>query len=259
MKRIFSFATLFILLVSCSSTEETVTFEVATTDKIVNLAPDEKSPTCNVHLELSYATEDNGHKAEVINNIIEERLLNLKDMTMQEATDSFANSYIDSYQNLLPLYNEDRGDEKKTDWYNYHYILKTEVEPGHKGATVYHVYLDYYEGGAHGISQHLTLNFDRSTGRQLMLSDVFVPGYERQLNTVLQKALREYVGVRNDKELKDQGYLYCMDMFPSENFILGEDAITFVYNPYEIAPYEKGSIELKIAYGALDKILNKAI
>ena len=46
-----------------------------------------------------------------------------------------------------------------------------------------------------------------------------------------------------------------MDMFPSENFILGEEAITFIYNPYEIAPYEKGSIELTLAYSELDDIL----
>ena len=59
----------------------------------------------------------------------------------------------------------------------------------------------------------------------------------------------------NVKELKNHGYLYSMDMFPSENFILGQEAITFIYNPYEIAPYEKGSIELTLSYSVLDDIL----
>ena len=258
MKKIFLLTASFLVLMGCSSTDESIAYEIATADKTVNLAPDENSPTCNVHLELSYATESNGHKAEIINNIIEKRLLNMEDMTMQQAVDSFANNYIASYQNLHTLYDEDRCDGKKTEWYNYHYILKSEAEQGRKGVSVYHVYLDYYEGGAHGINQHLALNFEESTGRQLMLADIFVPGYERLLNTILQKALREYVGVGSIGELKNQGYLYSMDMFPSENFILGDDAITFIYNPYEIAPYEKGSIELKIAYEALDKILNKS-
>ena len=175
---------------------------------------------------------------------------------MQQAADSFATMYTDNYQiNLLPLYNQDKGNQKKSEWYNYHYILKTSTEQGYKNATVYHVYLDYYEGGAHGINQHLTMNFEQSTGRQLMLADIFVPGYERQLSSMLQKALCSYVGVGSVKELKDQGFLYSMDMFPSENFILGEEAITFIYNPYEIAPYEKGSIELTLSYSALDDIL----
>ena len=72
----------------------------------------------------------------------------------------------------------------------------------------------------------------------------------------LLEALEEKVGASNLKELHNRGYLYSMDMFPSENFILGDDAITFIYNPYEIAPYEKGCIELKIAYDAIDNILN---
>ena len=90
-----------------------------------------------------------------------------------------------------------------------------------------------------------------------MLADIFVPGYEQRLSDLLQKALCDNVGVSSIKELKDQGYLYSMDMFPSENFILGNEAITFIYNPYEIAPYEKGAIELTINYSQIDDILNK--
>ena len=260
MKKYYLLVPMFFLLTGCGSSDEGTTFEVATADKTVKLASEDNSPSCSVHLELSYATEANGHKAEIINNLIEKRLLNLQDLTMQQAADSFATMYTDNYQiNLLPLYNQDKGNQKKSEWYNYHYILKTSTEQGYKNATVYHVYLDYYEGGAHGINQHLTMNFEQSTGRQLMLADIFVPGYERQLSSMLQKALCSYVGVSSVKELKDQGFLYSMDMFPSENFILGEEAITFIYNPYEIAPYEKGSIDLTLSYSDLDDILNKAL
>lgn len=260
MKKFSILSAIFFLLLGCSTDVEIIKFEIATADKTINLASDENSPTCNVHLELSYAGEDNGHKAEIINNIIEKRLLNLHDMSMQQAVDSFANYYTANYQNhLLPLYNQDRGNENKTAWYNYHYIIKTSTEQGYKHTTVYHAYLDYYEGGAHGISQHLTMNFEQSTGRQFTLVDIFVPDYEQRLNYILQKALCEYASASNLNELKNQGYLYSMDIFPSENFIFGEDAITFIYNPYEIAPYDKGCIELKIAYSALDDILNKAI
>jgi hypothetical protein len=258
MKKIFTLLALFFLLIGCSGTDNVpLQFEVATADKTVTLASNENAPTCNVHLEMAYATEANGHKAEIINNSIEKRLLNLQDMPMQMAADSFAIVYVDNYQsNLQPLYLQDRGNEKKTAWYNYHYIIKTQPENGYKGTTVYHAYLDYYEGGAHGISQHLTMNFEQSTGRQLALADIFVPGYESRLCQALQKALCAYVGAANVKELKNQGYLYNLDMFPSENFVLGEEAITFIYNPYEIAPYDKGCIELTIAYSDLDDILN---
>ena len=44
-----------------------------------------------------------------------------------------------------------------------------------------------------------------------------------------------------------------MDMFASENFILSDDEITFIYNPYEIADYSKGKIELTISLDELKK------
>ena len=46
-----------------------------------------------------------------------------------------------------------------------------------------------------------------------------------------------------------------MDMFPTENFIIGEETLTFIYNPYEIAPYNMGMTELIIPYSDIEKIL----
>ena len=49
-----------------------------------------------------------------------------------------------------------------------------------------------------------------------------------------------------------------MEMFPSENFILGNETITFVYNPYEIAPYAVGSTELIIPFGDIKDLLKNS-
>ncbi len=49
-----------------------------------------------------------------------------------------------------------------------------------------------------------------------------------------------------------------MDIFPSENFILGDETITFVYNPYEIAPYAMGSTELIIPFSDIEKLLKNS-
>jgi hypothetical protein len=102
------------------------------------------------------------------------------------------------------------------------------------------------------------MNFDPATGRQLFLSDVFAPGYEHKLNEVLLKVLLEKTAAKDLNELHDKGFLYSMDMFPSENFVLGDDTITFIYNPYEIAPYAAGCTELTIAYTAIDDILKNS-
>lgn len=259
-RKLCVFVSLTALLFSCSSDEEdAIQFATVKSDKTVQLSNDVNSPSCNVHLELAYATDDNGHKAEIINNAIESRLLDIENLPMQQAADSFASVYATNYKkNFLPLYNQDRGDESKRSWYEYHYIIKSEAGKGHKASTAYNIYLDYYEGGAHGIIQHLTMNFENKTGRTLSLADIFVPGYEHQLNVLLLNALQEKTGCRNITELHDKGYLYSMDMFPSENFILSDDNITFIYNPYEIAPYAAGTTELTITYSSLDNILKNS-
>ena len=259
MKRFFIIVMLFSLLIGCSSNDESIRFETATSGNVVKLASHENSPSCSVHLEIAYATEANGHKAEVINAQIEKRLFNMQDLSIQAAADSFANEYTRNYEkNFLPLYNQDRGNDKKIAWYNYHYILKTETEQGLNGSIVYHINLDYFEGGAHSVDQHMTMNFEQSTGRQLSLTDIFIPSYERKLSKLLLKALCEHVDVSDLTALRNKGYLHAIDMYPSENFIPGEETITFIYNPDEIAPYDKGIIELTLAYTALDDILNKS-
>ena len=71
MKKFFILLPLFLFLMGCGSNDESTKFEVATADKTVKLSSDANSPSCSVHVELSYASEDNGHKAEIINNIID--------------------------------------------------------------------------------------------------------------------------------------------------------------------------------------------
>ena len=81
MKKFAVLSPIFLLLMSCSSSNENILFEVVTADKTVALSSQEDSPTCNVHLELSYATESNGHKADIINNIAEKTGLPKKDIS----------------------------------------------------------------------------------------------------------------------------------------------------------------------------------
>ena len=178
---------------------------------------------------------------------------------MKLAADAFAESYTDSYKKtMLPLYNQDRADTTKRSWYQYHYIINCSTQKGSKGTVAYLATIDYYEGGAHGINQLITLNFEAKTGRQLTLTDIFAPGYEQPLKNVLLKALKAKTGCSTLAALHEKGYLYSMDIFPSENFILGDETITFVYNPYEIAPYAVGSTELVISYDEVDKILKNS-
>lgn len=232
-------------------------FDTVRLDKDVALEKAKDSPKCKISLTVHYVN-DTTQRAKAINNAIESRLFGMRDMTMKAAADSFATKYMDDYvKTIAPLYKEDRGDKGRRSWYEYHYNISTEIVKGREDVTVYVINSEYYEGGVHGIEQQFAMNFDAESGRQLTLSDVFVPGYADKLNDLLLSGLEEKVGAKGVTELHGQDYLRTTEMFAPENFILGEDEITFIYNVYEIAPYAKGRTELAISYSDMKDILKK--
>lgn len=252
--------TAMLAICGCSGDKsKTLTFETVNTEKTVSISGEEDAPKCSVHLTLAAVPEDQGERAANVNGTLAQQLLEIETTSLKLAADSFATIYTESYRrNMGPLYREDSSDPDKRAWYEYHYYVTGDASPGKKGVTVYTATVDYYEGGAHGIIQHIVMNFDNKTGKQLTLADVFAPGYEQKLTEMLSEKLMEQTGTSKLDELRQQGYLYVMDMFATENFALGKDGITFIYNPYEIAPYDKGMIELVIDYEQCNEILQSA-
>ena len=256
MRLLFS-SVLALLLCACSEESETITFETVSANKTVALTADSLSPTCSVDIRLEQATARSGRAGEVINATVTERLLDRNDDNMQKSAEAYVDEYTSNYlRTLLPLYNQDSDDSHKQAWYHYHYIINSHTQAGSKGTLVYLADLNYREGGNHAINQQVIMNFEAKTGRLLNIRDVFIEGFEEQLKPILLKALQEKTGLDTMKALHDNGYLNNSDIYMPENFILGSDAITFVFNPDEIAPYSVGSIELTIAYAAVDRILS---
>ena len=256
MRLLFTSA-LALLLCACSEESETITFETVRASKTVSLTADSLSPTCSVDVRLEQATPSSGRAGEIINATVTERLLDRYDDNMQKSAEAYVDEYTSNYQrSLLPLYNQDSDDVHKQAWYHYHYIINSHTQTGSKGTLVYLADINYREGGTHAINQQVVMNFEANTGRLLNIRDVFIEGFEEQLKPLLLKALQEKTGFETMKALKDNGYLNNSDIYVPENFILGSDAITFIYNPDEIAPYTAGTIELTIAYAAIDRLLS---
>ena len=248
------------LLASCQQIDEnTVEFETLTADKTVFLTQEENSPACRVSLKLMSAKESNGHRAEVINHTVAERLFQMEEVSVKSAMERFIETYTQSYrQTMMPLYNQDRADTTKRAWYEFHYIISADAHQGSQKTVVYQTTVDYYEGGAHGTNQQIIMNFEAKTGRLITLKDVFAEGAESQLNEVLLKALIANKGVESINDLKQKGYLVSTDIYAPDNFIIGEETITFIYNPSEIAPYTEGGTELIIPYTDIEHLLKNS-
>lgn len=248
------------LLTACSGSSQgifgssSLDIDEAKVVKVVPITNDGDAPICQVNMEVKYVKGDN-EIARSINNSIIQRLFIFDRLTVQQAVDSFANVYTTDYRkNIASLYREDRGDETKRAWYEYSYKIETETREGKGNCLVYIINLDMYEGGAHGIRQQLVMNFDTKTGKLITYDDIFTPGYQYRLREMLLNELKRKTDTNTLEELHAKDYLLTMDIYAPQNFILGDDEITFIYNPYEIAPYDKGNTELTLSYSRLKEI-----
>lgn len=236
-----------------------LTFEMIEAGKSVRLSNEERSPLCSVSLKMASATKESGKIGEKINAEVVYRLFNQEGIGLEGAMEQYVEQYCSSYRaHMLPLYNEDRSDTTKRQWYEFHYIINSTTEQTSPNTLAYLATVDYSEGHANSIHQLLPINFYTTTGDYIRNSDIFVDGYETQLNPLLLKALMEREEVNTLDSLKEKGYLQTVDIYSPENYIVGDNTITFIYNPSEIASLEQGTIEIVLTYAQMKKFIKPA-
>lgn len=249
-----------ILIYIMSCKEKSISsFNVNTFEKSKSeyLTDDVNSSKCSVDLFISYI-QGNDSLANKINKVIEEKLFGITDIKLKQAADSFVSQCFTDYKSgLSKFYVEDRNDPTKSSWYNYWYKIDTDVQQEKSDILTYIIQREYFEGGAHSIKTIQVINFDNATGNVININNVFAAGSENKLIDILLDKLKGQLGVNSINDLRQKGYLLSSDMYIPENFIIGEDDITFIYNVYELAPYEKGIIKIKIPYDEIKDILNR--
>lgn len=112
-----------------------------------------------------------------------------------------------------------------------------------------------FMGGAHPNTKFRYLNFDRRTGKLLTLNDIFTVGFENKLNSILDKLIRKNYFIKEDDDLREKIGLYENKIEFNNNFAITKNGLKFYYNPYEIAPYSVGFLEIIIPYSELEEIL----
>lgn len=114
-----------------------------------------------------------------------------------------------------------------------------------------------YTGGAHPFSGQRYVVFDLTTGKQVTLADLLIPGYESALNIAAEKAFREARHIAPDANLETEGFWFENNVFSvNNNFGVQADGIVFAFNPYEVAPYVMGSTQFTVPYEDISEIIS---
>ncbi|MBR1808634.1 MAG: DUF3298 domain-containing protein [Paludibacteraceae bacterium] len=114
-----------------------------------------------------------------------------------------------------------------------------------------------YMGGAHGVNTRMFFNYDTQTGRLLTESDIFREGFEQPVARLLQNTLIEQSEeFHSRQDFLDAGFEFD-SIHPNGNFALTDDAVTYLFNPYEIAPYVYGETEITLDRSLIKDYLKK--
>ena len=235
-----------------------------------HLTDDASSPYCDFTLDYSCLNEKDDSIAGVINRSIQWEFLGeeFAALSPEAAVDSFKNVYLRDYRKEVgELYwadlDKSTSRESVPQWYAQTYSMVTFVEEG-RGGTV-NASANYYVdmGGAHPNQWSRWINYDCNTGKQLAKEDVFRSDALEEVEQILfSKLLADRAELHSDAEVKTLedlqalGYLQMTNIYIPDNFLLGKNAVMFLFNRYDIAPYSAGEIVLEVPYEEIGHCLN---
>lgn len=116
-----------------------------------------------------------------------------------------------------------------------------------------------YTGGAHGMSTSNHQIYDLRDGMPLDKEMIFKPAYENEVLNLLitHSGIKQQENDEN-YELEDirEPILFGADnIYITNNISISPEGLIFHYNPYEVAPYSEGIIEISLPFVEIESIL----
>jgi len=114
-------------------------------------------------------------------------------------------------------------------------------------------FMSDYSGGAHGNYASSFLNIDLKAQKVLSLNDIITASDTARLIPILQKQAAAHFRLKTGETLQD--YLFESKVPLTGNFYITHTGITFLYNPYEIAAYAVGQVNIFVPYSSIRDLL----
>jgi hypothetical protein len=103
-----------------------------------------------------------------------------------------------------------------------------------------------YEGGAHPNSGRYCFILDKNSGGKVNYKKLIKD--EKEFLNVAETEFKSQSGIKADEKIYDVYWFKDKKFHLSENCVFTSEGLVFYYNPYEIAPYSFGIIELILPY-----------
>jgi len=241
MKSLLTYVFIVVLLIGCKK-EAKLSFEpLVLTEKNCTDCPE-------ISIEIPKAIQDS-RTADTFNTALREEIISqlhfddeLEISNLDDALLSFKNGYSE----IKHLY---AG--KTLPW-----KARIDGEIVFEDAEVLTVQLNSYvfTGGAHGYSARRFLNFDKKKGVELENWQLFQN--RKDFQAFVEAKFREQEAIPAEASINETGLMFESDRFYlPENIGFTENGVQLLYNPYEVASYADGPIELTLPYGEVAPFL----
>lgn len=244
MKKILPLAALLLLLSSCHSFKAGL-FE----DNLVLPLAEESADTLFYSVSLEYVQAGLPDETiDQINSTILTMAFDLEEQpgSMEETAVRYRESLIDEYLA------ENRNDEFQGFVRTWNDEISGSFEKSWNRCPCYTLTYYTFRGGAHGLYTITYLVFDPQTGAILTEDDLFRDGYLEPVTLLMQENIRqsfEELGPDVMDSIRMDG------VAPNGNFLPGADGISWMFQPYDIAPYAMGAITADIPWEDLKPYL----
>ena len=236
-----------LVLAGCKHELQTRTFELED-----SVAAENVEAGCNVSCSFEYVT--GGVSQEVMDRINASIVAN--HLLFDEADGStdvpaackqWVSSMLDGYSGEVEEYASDY--EEDDAWmFNFEYGRTGRFGGACKARHLqtYDFSGNSYTGGAHGMYGVAHDVFDMTTGEIVTEEDLFAEGYEDGVAALLAASLETYLA-----EAEEDAEMMFSEPTPNGNFGVSEEGVTWTFNPYEIASYALGVIDLTVSWADL--------
>lgn len=265
MRKIFFFASLLmpLIFVACSKQEKLnlpVDYETYSHSALLPLE-EGRTDSLRIDIKVDFPTKFTDETVlTTIQNSIKMDLFgeDFAQMPIRKAVKEYANMLESTYrEHNLPVVMEEDGFmvEEEANPLNEEQVLTGQMMGTFGHILVYSIERYIYQGGVHGFNDRFFYNYSLLSGKTISQDSIFVPGYETKLTEVLLQNLAENVaGLQLVEDLPASGY-EVESVLPNDNFYLSDSTITFVFNPYEIAPSSYGEVAIDVAWNQVQDIL----
>lgn len=254
MKQIIVISFVILLNIGCKTNNKGLKYETIHLEEDIPLVENDID-SIRYHIDFKYTKFNNVFEKPVLRKIkakLDEDFFGLPKYCLKNdpaknfdiLTDSITTRYRDE---ILPLR---KSVGEMTHLLNHELVKTSKVIFNKKNLLVIEIETFVYRGGAHGLSEKEYLHFDLSTGVNFSLNEAFFNGGKEELAKLIINRCNELKSSEDCMIFKD------VDPEITDNFYFDENKFYFVYNPYEIAPYAAGYVEIDIPIKKIRKFID---